>query len=1136
MKIENSSTKAVQFLEQMREMEIYFYLERGKLKTRSKPGAINSEIAELIKTNKRVISLYLSNQNVSIKEYLSNHCDDSTDIPLSFNQEQLWVIDNIEGGSAKYNMPQMMKLSGKLDLSALKQSFSLIIERHHILRTNYRLASKGNVGQFVNKEFDSIDIPFHDITELSDDEIQSYIADAFKTESEKCFNLDTDLMLRATLYKTSSNEFYIFITMHHIASDGASFGILVNEFSHYYQSIVNGEYPKLPPLDIQYSDYAWWQRDWLQGSVLEEQLNYWKDQLAKLPLLHNIPLDYPRPKVQGDKGGKYCATINKALTEKLKALTRESGATLFTGLHAAVSSFLSQYSGEKDIVLGSPVANRERSETESLIGFFNNTLVLRSDLSDAPDFNTILNRSKETFRDACDHIQVPFQKLVEVLKPQRSTSFNPLFQVALVLQNYDGGNLHLPDIEIGIQNTKDIAVKCDLTLNFVETDEGLSFTWIYDTELFKLDTIKGMSELFTSFFDKLVESPDSSIADIPLLTKIETDIQLVQWNDTAKNFDDNACIHHLFEKLAVEQPEHLAIRFEDETITYGKLNSRANQLARYLIEQRDVKPEELIGVYLDRSVEAFVSILAVLKAGAAYLPLDPDYPEERLIYMCDDSEVSTIITTSSLLSYTPLDFECLLCVDEDSVHEIISGYPDNNLDMAGILPGNLAYCIYTSGSTGQPKGVLLEHTGMCNLAQVQRDHFEITSESKVLQFASISFDAASWEWVMALCNGASLHICSEEHKYNAVELSKKLLNESITHATLPPAVLQTLEFSKEYNFKYLITAGDKCDESTAMQWSENYRLFNAYGPTETTVCASMTEVNQSNFGSIGGPIENFQCYVLSEKRNLLPLGAVGELYIGGVGLARGYLNQQELTESHFVLHQFENGDTKRLYRTGDLVRWADKGQLEFIGRTDHQVKIRGFRIELEEIEAVIASIDNVEQALVVPVKREDGSLAIAAYYTKHQDLAPGYIKSILQDKLPDYMVPGALMPIAQFQLTSNGKIDRESLPEAKFSTHNTEFVAPQTEVQKKLCQIWQEVLKVELVGIKDNFFDLGGHSLMVTNIIVRVQADFGVDIQVKDMFAAPSIERMAELVEVELKLKNMMAVNQDNAEEESWEI
>lgn len=1052
------------------------------------------------------------------------------DLLPSYAQQRLWVLDRIDNGSAQYNIPAAVKLNGILNIKALTMAVTCIVERHESLRTCFSEDGEGRPLQVIRR-VDEIDVPVTDLSLIPEEELG--LAQLISEEASRPFDLAADLMLRAQLVRLAEEEHILLVTMHHIASDGWSMSILINEFSQLYRAYKNGKENPLPALAIQYADYAHWQRRWLQGEVLAQQMEYWAAQLAGLPVVHSLPLNHQRPTLQSFVGKTYRSKIDKEASTALHALCEQHGATLFMGLHAAFSVFLSRYSNETDIVVGSPIANREQSEVAGLIGFFVNTLVLRSDLSEQPSFNDLLNQSKNTLLDAYAHQQVPFEHIVEHLKPERSLSHSPLFQIMLVLQNNERVSLDFPGLRISEMSNDSAVARYDLTLVARDGAEGLQLIWQYNTELFESSTIARMVEHFSILLEALITSPKENVFKVEMLSSAEQDKLLIHWNDTEIDYPGERCIHELFEQQVEKNPDAIAVVYEDISLTYKDLNKKANQLAHYLIEQ-GVKADSLVGLCVERSLDMIVGILGVLKAGGAYLPLDPNYPEARLQHMLDDAEIKILVTQKHLQDSLDFagDYQCIF-VDHN---QYLQNYGTENIVVEGISlgSGNLAYAIYTSGSTGLPKASILEHRGLSNLVQTQRKTFEVTATSKVLQFASFSFDAATFEWCMALCSGAQLCLLSQAVVEDASELSRRVRALGVSHATLPPALLPLLNPEDWEQVTHLIVAGDSCPLALAQSWSKGRKFFNAYGPSEATVCTSIHRFNADEVCiSIGRPIDNVCVYVLDQHGHPVPTGVTGELYVGGVNLARGYLNRPEITAEKFIASPFHDknntASSERLYKTGDLVRWLPDGNLGFLGRIDHQVKIRGFRIELGEIENTLVDCPEVLDAVVLARDNSTGDRSIVAYVVvelsvTNEDANTDFsinggtsaliekLRQYLSQGLPDYMLPSAFVFLNELPLTLNGKVDRRALPEPDTFLLKSTYIAPQTQTEKTLCDIWKQILLVDKVSVNDNFFHLGGHSLKAVQVASAARSK-GLDLTVKILMEHQTVSAIASQIE-----------------------
>ncbi|PSB52343.1 non-ribosomal peptide synthetase [Chamaesiphon polymorphus CCALA 037] len=1045
--------------------------------------------------------------------------DDTLPIPLSFAQQRLWFLDRLAGGSHTYNMPLALRLSGVLDTGALQHCLSQLVERHEALRTHFATID-GSAVQIVTPH---LEIPMQeiDLQSLNESTQSTQVQRLAIQEAQQPFDLATGPMLRVKLLKLAATENVLIFNMHHIISDGWSMGILVREVTSLYQAYITNTPVTLPELPIQYPDFAHWQRQWLTGDVLQAQVDYWKAHLAGAPPLLELPTDHPRPAIQSFQGSQLNFNISVELTEQLEQLSRQQGVTLFMTLLGAYAVLLSRYSGDRDIVIGSPIANRNRGETENLIGFFVNTLALRIDLSDNPSFEQLLGRVRQVALGAYGHQDLPFEKLIEELQPQRSLSHNPLFQVMFVLQNAPMRALELGNLQLEPLESETTIAKFDLTLTLEEAATGLVGSWEYNSDLFERETIDRLNSHFQVLIEGIIDRPAQQIQALPLLSAAERQQLLVEWNDTAVAYPDDKCIHHLFEEQVEKTPDAVAVVFEDEQLTYQQLNQRANQLAHHL-QGLGVKPEVLVGICVERSLAMVVGLLGILKAGGAYVPLDPSYPPERLSYMLADAGVEVLLTQQDSLASLPAHSARLVCVDTD--WDSIAQASDTNL-CSGVVATNLAYVIYTSGSTGLPKGVQIEHRSLGNLTLAQRQLFALTPSSRILQFASLGFDASVWEIFMAVTTGARLILGTAAALMPGEDLAQMLQHSAATHVTLPPSVLAVLPTDKLLPaLGQMIVAGEAGSLAVVAPWSVGRRLFNAYGPTEATVCATVAQiVAGSERLPIGTPIANTQIYILDRDLQPVPIGVSGELHIGGDSLARGYLNRPDLTAAKFIPHPFSDDESARLYKTGDLGRYLPDGNIEFLGRIDNQVKIRGFRIELGEVEAVLSAHPQVQQAVVIDMEDRAGNQRLVAYLvraTADESLNSSQVREYVKHRLPAYMVPAAIVTLDSIPLTPNGKVDRKALPipDGEISRMH-EYVAPRTPSEEIIANIFASVLSVRTVGIYDNFFDLGGHSLLAIQLVSRIQQHFQINLPLAILFESPTVEQLAIVIDSPLSTK-----------------
>jgi amino acid adenylation domain-containing protein len=1085
----------VSLMLRLQNMGCRLWAEDDKLRIRTSKNALTPELKQEIQVKKVEILEFLNSvkaRNV-IAEKITVLPDDVPKV-LSFAQQRLWLLAQLQGSSASYNMPIALQLEGNLNIAALHSSLAYLLNRHESLRMYFpTVAGQPHValGTWDWEEF-FIDTPCLNIQNL----INSFI--------QEVFDLNTGPLFKAKLLALSDRKFVLLINMHHIISDGWSMGVFVRELRQAYIAFSQSQIPDLSPLPIQYSDYANWQRNWLNGEVLQTQINYWKNQLKDaLPLLE-LPTDFPRPALQSYRGGRDRYSFSPDLTLAIKTLSQQQRVSLFMILLAAFSILLSRYSRQEDLCIGSPIANRTHSQTEGLIGFFVNTLILRNQIKPEQNFIDFLEQTRQTCLDAYSHQDIPFEYLVEQLQPERSLSHNPLFQVMLALENNESPDLSLPALNIEWLPLTYPFAKFDLTLLVRESDRQLDLTWEYATDLFEKQTIQRMAAQFEVLVQGIVEKPDRPLSTLSLITKAELQ-QLQSWNQTQTSYPEEQTFVDLFVQQVIKNPHNIALVFETQQLTYQQLNQKANQLAYYLRQNYQIQPETLVGICVERSLQMIIGVLGIWKAGAAYLPLDPNYPQERIEFMLKDSGVSILLTQSSLVNSLPLTQlkSSIICLDRESFASPLTENPTPQCK-----PDNLAYVIYTSGSTGQPKGVMIEHRGLVNLTLAIDKTLQITPESRVLQFASFSFDASIWEITTTLAAGASLYLAKKETLFPSQILINYLTNHKISHLTLPPSVLSLLPPTALPNCQTIVVAGETCPAELVNQWTKGRRLFNGYGPTESTVCASigLCEPNGKK-PAIGQPLPNIRIYILDTNHQPLPPGIPGELCIAGIGLARGYLNRSELTNEKFI-HIELFGKKERIYKTGDLARWDFAGNLEYLGRIDEQIKLRGFRIELHEIETILLQHSAVKEAIVTLYKTANNQ-SLIAYVTGINDDLPTQLKKYLKLRLPDYMIPTQIIRLDKLPLTTNGKVNRQALPTPNsIVTSLTE--PPRNTVEQQLAQIWSAVLECQNMGIHDNFFDLGGHSLLAIKLLNNIHQVFNQQLSLSSLFQNPTIAQLAE--------------------------
>jgi amino acid adenylation domain-containing protein len=1036
--------------------------------------------------------------------------------PLSFAQQRLWFLDQLEPDSPLYNIPQAFRLRGALKVEALRGTFEVLVTRHESLRTTFSIVDETPVQCIAEKG--SFSMPVIDLTGLPEAGREVEAQRLAGEEFRRPFNLSQGPLLRVTLLRLGEKEHILLLVIHHIISDGWSMGVLVKEMAALYEAFCVGNPSPLVELPIQYADFAHWQREWFQGEVLGAQVQYWKKQLGgTLPILE-LPTDRPRPAVQIYRGKRRSLAFSKDLSEGLKALSQREGVTLFMMLLAAFQTLLHRYTGQEDIIVGSPIANRNRLEIEGLIGFFVNTLVLRSDLSGNPPFRELLSRVREVALGAYGHQDLPFEKLVEELQVPRDLSYNPLFQVMLVLQNAPMQALQLSGLTLSPLEVETGTAKFDLTLELVEGSEGFAGGIEYNTDLFDTVSIDRMVGHFQTLLQGIVANPEQRIAELPLLSEGERHQLLVEWNATEVEYPRDKCLHELFEEQVERTPDGVALVFEGKQLTYRELNGRANQLAHYL-RKMGVGPEVLVGIFMERSFEMVIAMYGILKAGGAYVPLDPEYPPERVAFMARDTQVPVLLTQRHLMANLPEHKAKVICLDSDWPGIV----KENSQNLAsGATAENLAYVIYTSGSTGMPKGAMNTHRGICNRLLWMQDEYQLTDKDRVLQKTPFSFDVSVWEFFWPLLVGACMVVARPGGHKDSHYLVKTIQEQEITTLHFVPSMLQVFleekEVEKCFTLKRVICSG----EALPYELQEHFfarlpaELHNLYGPTEAAVDVTYWACKRGSdqrIVPIGYPVANTQMYILDSHLQPVPIGVPGELYIGGIQVGRGYLNRPELTAEKFIPDPFRAVPRARLYRTGDLARYLPGGEIEYLGRTDHQVKIRGFRIELGEIEAVLGEHESIGQVVVMAREDIPGEKRLVAYIVPDGNQPPSasVLRQYLQEKLPEYMVPGAFITLEKFPLSPNGKIDRKTLPApASIRPVELDYVAPRTEMERTIAAIWQEVLQLGRVGIHDNFFDLGGHSLRMAQVHRKLREKLQRDLSMLEMFKYPTIDSLAQ--------------------------
>jgi amino acid adenylation domain-containing protein len=1032
---------------------------------------------------------------------------DGSGLPLSFAQERLWFLDRMVPENAVYNVPLMLRLEGRLLLPALAASLNEIAARHEILRTTFTAID--DTPRQVAASALRLDPPVIDLGGLPREGRESEARRQLDAEMARPFDLAAGPLARALLVRLEAEHHLALFNLHHIVSDGWSLGLLTHELGALYHAFAAGEPSPLPALPVQYADYAVWQRQWLQGERLDEQIDYWRRRLAGAPAELALPHDRPRPPLQRFQGAKHVVRLGWDEFPALGAVQRASQVTLFMVLLAAYETLLSRLSGQDDLVVGSPVAGRGRRETEGLMGFFVNTLALRGDLSGDPTFTELLARVRQVTLEAYARESVPFERLVEELQPERSLSRSPIYQAVLVLLNAPSSALELPGLKMDMIESWVPGAKWDLTVSLEERAEGLAGYWEYDSDLFDATTVARFLGHFRQLLATAVAEPERRLSDLPLLTAAERQALLAEWTDTRVERPlGNLCLHELVEAQAARTPENLAIVSEDGDLTYRELLERSGALADHL-ESLGVGPETVVGLFAERTPELVVGVLGVLRAGAAWLPLDPAYPPERLSQMLEDSGAGVLLTQRRLegfLADWPARPKTLLFLEE--LPRTAPARPVR----ARVTPDNLAYVIYTSGSTGRPKGVAVPHRGVVNRLLEAHERFGITAADSILQRASIGFDASVWEMLSPLVAGGRVVLAKPGGHQDPAYMVRTLAERGVSIVHFVPSVLEILVAEPGFErcdgmLRLMISGGEALSGALRDRFSSllpRTVLANVYGPTEASIdllwhlCAKGEEGLSV---PIGRPITGCTALVLDAALNPVPAGVAGELYLGGVCLVRGYLGRPDLTAERFVPAPF--GD--RLYRTGDLARFRADGELEYLGRTDQQVKIRGIRIELGEIESVLASHAGVTQAAVV-AREEGGERRLVAFVVGDETATADELRALARRRLPEAMVPSHFVFLDALPLSPAGKIDRRALAARPVERPAAaSYKPPGNELEHQIAEIWQEVLKVERVGMDDNFFDLGGHSLALVQVQRRIKALLAREISVIDLFRTPTV-------------------------------
>ncbi|HEX2092021.1 MAG TPA: amino acid adenylation domain-containing protein, partial [Longimicrobiaceae bacterium] len=1023
-------------------------------------------------------------------------------LPLSFAQQRLWFLEQLGRVGNAYHIPWRLWLRGELDRGALRRALERIVARHEVLRTTFSLVQGEPVQRIAPLEEARFSLAEHDLS--GEAEAEAALRRLMAGEWSTPFDLERGPLIRGRLIRLGSQDHVVHGHQQHVVSDGWSTGVWARELSALYAAFRRGQADPLPALPVQYGDYAVWQRRWMDGEALRQQAEYWKRTLSGAPELLELPTDRPRPAEMDHAGALLSVALDEELTAGLKALSQRQGTTLFMTLLTGWAVVLSRLSGQEDVVIGTPTANRGRREIEGLIGFFVNTLALRLDLSGEPTVAEALGRVRERVLEAQHHQDIPFEQVVEVVQPVRSLAHSPLFQVMFSWQSAPGDELELPGLEVAAMDrgAEQASAQFDLSLGLGESG-GRLIGWVqYATVLFEHGTVERYLGYLRRVLEAMVAEPEQRIAGVEMLPEAERRQVVEEWNATETEYPRGLCVHGLFERQVERSPDAAAVVFGDRVLTYAELNARANRLAHYLRE-RAVGAEVRVAVCVERSPETIVGLLAVLKAGGAYVPLDPDSPDDRLRYMLTDCAPAMLLTQASLAGRLSGLNLPLLALDRDAPSW--AEHPEPNPERAGLTPEHLAYVIYTSGSTGAPKGVMVQHRGVVNSVEAFREVYRIRPESRVLLFAPLHFDASVLDIFTALASGAALVLGPREELVPGEELIRLLRRQHVTHAKFTPSALAALPDAELPELEAVISGGEACSADIVRRWAPGRRFYNGYGPTETSVrVTSLETADPTRPPPIGRPVANVRLYVLDGMLEPMPIGVSGELFVGGVQVARGYLGRAGLTAERFMADPFGGEPGERLYRTGDRVRWLADGTLEFLGRTDAQVKVRGFRVEPKEIEAWLEEHAGVREAVVVAREEASGDRRLVAYWVGSDEVRVEALRTYLLERVPEYMVPAAYVRLERLPLTPNGKVDRRGLPAPEGEAFARRgYEAPVGEVEEVVAQVWAEVLKVERVGRWDHFFELGGHSLLAVQVVSRLRQSLAVEVPLAEVFRLP---------------------------------
>ena len=1101
-----------------RQRSIVFRLENEQLVCDAPRGAMTPELIEQVQRNKEAIIDYLKQKNdqdaPKVRRDTIPKVSRDSDIPLSFSQESLWFFEQLNPGTSAYNIPLRIRIAASVDSDILQRSLDEIARRHEALRTCFRIV-RGAPTQVIMPP-SAVSLAVVDLSAEAP-ALQSARADLWcATEAAKPFQLDHDLLLRATLLRLSAEKYLLLLIVHHIVTDASSVDLILNELFLIYRAFSNGEPSQLPEPTIQYADFAVWQRNQVNDGMIERQLTYWRRQMAGAPPTLELPVDWPRRAGRPSKGSIATTMVSKELSARLKLLGQEEGASLFMVLLAAFQVLLYRCSGESDVVVGAPISGRKLLELEPIVGLFVNTLPLRIDLSGNPSFRSVLSRVREIVLEAHQNQDIPFETLVKELRPPRELGRNPLFQVLFSFRSRIGEGA-LADVSNEVISNE--SAKFDLSLSVEEFTDGMKAELEYCSDLFRLDRVTDVLERLSKLLASVADEPERGIDNLALIDAEDLRRSFADANRTDVEYDLHRSVDELILEGAKLYPEKEAVKFGQSTLTYRQLGERVEEVAVHL-RALGVRPDDVVGLCVERSLELVIGLLAILKSGAAFVPLDPHYPSDRLAYMVSDARPVAILVQNRTEHTIPASPAQRINLDDLPR----SGRESNRKSEqeSQRRSTDLAYVIYTSGSTGAPKGVEVSHKSLMNFLFAMRQQFGVTPNDALLAVTTISFDIAMLELLLPLLCGARVVVAGRDQVGDAAELIMILREQKISLMQATPTTWRLLlaaQWAGSANLTALC-GGEAWTEDLAEALLARCRsVWNMYGPTETTIWSAVRRIRSGDRVLIGGPIANTQFYVLGANRELEAADIPGELYIGGFGVSRGYRGRPDLTEDRFIADPFGRNEQDRLYRTGDRVRRLPNGDIEFLGRQDGQVKIRGFRIELDEIAAVLRSHVGITDAVVVVRGSEPTEKFLVAYCTGAGGPPPDddELRAFSRSKLPSYMTPALFEFVGQFPVTPSGKIDRRALESRALSsgTARKSSIPPRTNTERVIAETWAKFLRITQIGISDDFFDLGAHSLMVVEVIHELNTSFGFRIGVPEVFENPTVEKLAAIVEMQ---------------------